>query len=112
MTTTPAAPAAELEPAAWMYERPGVFVDVVRQIDEYRKPNWHVTPQGWTETPLYTADQLQALIEERDRLRNGLIRAESDLHLIALYPRLTYDNLREVCIARDNARAALAGEKP
>lgn len=72
MTTTPAAPAAELEPAAWMYtsgENTHVFVA--------RKGNINGIPiEYWTETPLYTADQLQSLIEERDRLREEVAGAD------------------------------------
>lgn len=67
MTTTPAAPAAEIEPAAWMFCGPSGQREL-----HYAASGEPV--EGWTETPLYTADQLQALIEERDRLREEVQR--------------------------------------
>ena len=72
MTTT------DLEPAAWMYASPfGTEIARFRWARDEGLTSDHWV--GWTETPLYTADQLQALIEERDRLREEVERLRLDV---------------------------------
>ena len=122
MTTTPAAPAAEPEPAAWMYTRKNATYPNIGLHSKVSKGRWMPVPTGWTETPLYTADQLQALIEERDRLRADALRYQW-LRDHSVPPHNFYIavpdefggvryNPSEVDAYIDDARAALAGEKP
>lgn len=63
MTTT------DLEPAAWMYLHEFSTGTQHRVVCPQTERMENPESRGWTETALYTADQLQALIEERDRLR-------------------------------------------
>ena len=125
MTTTPAAPAAEPEPAAWMYTRKNATYPNIGLHSKVSKGRWMPVPTGWTETPLYTADQLQALIEERDRLREVAVDIAASLAAaISLLERggkaakkaaasdKMFDQMMlDYNASLDRARAALAGEQ-
>lgn len=65
---------AALKPVAWLYDHKNARGHVCLSRWNARSGGRASDFDGWTETRLYTADQLQALIDENERLR-GAIKA-------------------------------------
>ena len=149
MTTTPAAPAAELEPAAWRKlenwffrecnegTRRHLYAMFDMPLDEIRNHGHERHVLNHIRRKLQSSDQLQALIEERDGLREEVERLRLDVRAQECLQDSAYkagfkagwnagiiqdedtytsatrytDHIEELRKVKA-ARAALAGEKP
>ena len=81
-----------LEPVAWLYH------DESQRLLGFRR-DYFASAEGLTETALYPADQVAALVERIGRLEGALIRLQDCDWVISLPDRMD--------AVRDIARAAL-----
>ncbi len=66
--------------------------------------------QAWLFDALRRSPTLAALQARIEVLEGVVLQAESDLHLIALESKITFEIQRSVVSVKDNLRAALKGD--